>query len=968
MDQAVGRLQAALASVTNEVTVAAANIKFDFSIVKYEAPREFQPVGQLLSDRRKRDAEDGKSHTTARRLAALFAGVCPKTPALVAAYGKRASEIATQATSKVSKAHFASVFSQYTGVDATSMWAAATSSPNGADGDAIQVHLLACMLASVWDAPEATSIWVEIVDGRRHDIALQVEGGGAVPFATAAAAAQAEIPRQQLAEWDASARAWLEVANSAKSKEQTQFRLILHNIELSVGGPEQCLTTTANVVGAWVGAVTVMDNLLSGIPQEVSDGSAIVGLMAWHLYPEIHVFGPRNAELKMNDDLVPPGGILTLGCSPSATTPKSGVTWSLSLSKLRYYGNSVPATATLQGDSSRLTAGEFRFVLVGCLLREWNTPPAKDEMAIRVLGGIARAVIQGLLDRSAVNGFPGPGDDYLWIRTLVAAMLLLNKASEDYTGNEHKFQPFVTLGRNRPQYGPQPPADWEGRIVAQHFFGMLDPGMFLSALRGPEERIAALRRIAHRIPGLQDLPAIIRYKTTDHQTDFVSLFPSPGVEEAELLLAEIREAGPFATEPDIVDCFPSSADWEMYDNGNPDPFFTPDARQANSETYSGGNILDSFVTTSGRRFDRRFGDWESAIFIPTGSPGHFYGENFSLEDLAWALQRGTIRPNIDTIAADPMTPWLARFHYALSCLQSFPEPVISIRTLQRNPQKAKWARAWDQGTLVSNPWVVPVKETFSILAYFISGCDIGHDELHKNIAGISFGSSLYVPDELLRDPFLTRTEGPRRVTRILGNIGKPGLVIFSSVTNPMTAPLDHTAWRIVEDMGAFDGQPADLFASTSMHLSFTQWGRSMDMADSHGTQDVQFTKMESVVSIRDAGRWIGDVDVVATLKSSYILSWSPTHSPCGHPTTSEPPKSVSLKSINNWDELRECQSGLAVVRVHGNWLARLAVTAYLAQRAEKAAGGGARITLLPSSVCWTCLMNDNEFHSVVYIY
>ena len=46
----------------------------------------------------------------------------------------------------------------------------------------------------------------------------------------------------------------------------------------------------------------------------------------------------------------------------------------------------------------------------------------------------------------------------------------------------------------------------------------------------------------------------------------------------------------------------------------------------------------------------------------------------------------------------------------------------------------------------------------------------------------------------------------------------------------------------------------------------------MDMADSHGKQNAHFTKMESVVSIREAGFWIGDVDVVASLKSPYIYS------------------------------------------------------------------------------------------------
>jgi hypothetical protein len=758
MDQVVGRLQAALASATNEVTVAAANINFDFSIVKYEAPKEFHPVGQLLSDRRKRDAEDGKSHTTARRLAVLFAGVCPKTPALVAAYGKRASDIATRATSNVSKAHFASVFSQYTGVDATSMWAAATSSPNGADGGAIHVHLLACMLASAWDAPEAISIWVEIVTGRRHEIALEIDGGGAVPFATAAAAAQAEIPRQQLAEWDASARAWLEVANSVKTKEQTQLRLILENIELSTGG-EGCLT--ANVVGAWVRAVTVMDNLISGIPQEVTDGSAIVGLMAWHLYPEIHVFGRRNVELKMNDDLVPPGGILTLGCSPSATMPESGVTWSLSLSKLRYYGKSVQATATLQGDSSRLTVDEFRLVLVGCLLRMWNTPPAEDQRVIQVLGDLARAVLQGFLDGSAAGGPSWPKtEDLEGVREWLSSMLLLKKASEDFAGNEHEFGPFITLGRNRPQYAPQPRVDGDKRIGSRSFFGMLDSSSFLSALRGPEERIAALRRIASPLPGLQDVPAIIRYRTTDNKTRFVRLFPLSGGEDAELTLSEVGKAKRLAR---------SSAEEPA-----PRSRYSGDSEELSDDdmTDIDDDYLTSFVTPSGRHFQLLFGDYDSACIFIASDTLHDVGIlSFSVDDLAWALHRRMVDLNVKTLLFDAMAPWLAQFHYALSCLQSFPGPVISIRTLRQNAQNAKWATAWNRGTvavlrsqlasfrsfetfskLALNPWEIPVKECFSILAYFVSGCDIGQDELHDNTAGISFGNSLYVPSEVSCQP------------------------------------------------------------------------------------------------------------------------------------------------------------------------------------------------------------------------
>lgn len=68
------RLQASLAQATNEVTVAAANINFDFCLVNFEAPKEYRPVGELLSAQRKEDAEHDESHVTAHRLAALFDG------------------------------------------------------------------------------------------------------------------------------------------------------------------------------------------------------------------------------------------------------------------------------------------------------------------------------------------------------------------------------------------------------------------------------------------------------------------------------------------------------------------------------------------------------------------------------------------------------------------------------------------------------------------------------------------------------------------------------------------------------------------------------------------------------------------------------------------------------------------------------------------------------------------------------
>lgn len=117
----ISRLQAALASATNEVVITAANINFDFSLVKCEAPKEYQPLGNMLAAIKKSNAETGTTHVTARRLGALFEGACPSTPALLKAYGTRVSEISNAAKSAGLKEPEGSIFSAYAGVDGSTL-------------------------------------------------------------------------------------------------------------------------------------------------------------------------------------------------------------------------------------------------------------------------------------------------------------------------------------------------------------------------------------------------------------------------------------------------------------------------------------------------------------------------------------------------------------------------------------------------------------------------------------------------------------------------------------------------------------------------------------------------------------------------------------------------------------------------------------------------------------------------------
>src|SRR5205085_3192558 len=133
-------------------------------------------------------AENGLTHVTARKLGALFEKVIPDTPALVRAYGTRASQIMKSPVANPKRSGQYGFLQDHIGADATSLWAAATSGK-----EAIAMHLLACMLANVWNDLQATAIWEELVSHRNEQLAGSDHS---------ALLSQITITREQLREWD----------------------------------------------------------------------------------------------------------------------------------------------------------------------------------------------------------------------------------------------------------------------------------------------------------------------------------------------------------------------------------------------------------------------------------------------------------------------------------------------------------------------------------------------------------------------------------------------------------------------------------------------------------------------------------------------------------------------------------------------------------------------------------------------
>lgn len=269
------------------------------------------------------------------------------------------------------------VFASQVGVDATSIWAAATSGHG-----TIRVHLLACLLARIWEASEATSIWVEMVQERKRSIESSFDSGNPAEIATYMIARQ-ELSREHLANWDASARAWLRVADRVEATRQKQLELILGNINISVNSKS---TVWDSVLQAWKSAMQVVDGLIRGVPQQAQTGDVFLGLTAWHLFPDIIVLGALTIPVRMKDTLFHPAGLLTLGLQRERTeTEEDGLHWSLPLAYLKYYGGPILRTRSVSETGSRLTLAEFLQAVLGAVFRSWGTHGEDHEGCARFL-------------------------------------------------------------------------------------------------------------------------------------------------------------------------------------------------------------------------------------------------------------------------------------------------------------------------------------------------------------------------------------------------------------------------------------------------------------------------------------------------------------------------------------------------------------------------------------------------------
>lgn len=275
-----------------------------------------------------------------------------------------------------------------------------------------------------------------------------------------------------------------------------------------------------------------------------------------------------------------------------------------------------------------------------------------------------------------------------------------------------------------------------------------------------------------------------------------------------------------------------------------------------------------------------------------------------------------------------------------------PGTTVSISILNHPLIEAKWhcvdaSLYLDQGLFdtkdPTSAHVLLQSEIFACIAMFESGNLNLATESCRSVMAMSSGNSIFTVSALLNDPTTSGLDSAR-ITRILGNLNRPGIVMLVPPLAPLIKEKDPGAWRVINH-SPFDGKPKDCFEHTSLHLSFTQY--DVPLIFRTGAIDSEITILEALVSVYDRQKWVADIDVASKLDTQYTEFYLG-----GRHTICHTPKNVDktpdllaaqlemllgkrLISIDSWEELLDppenlMAGNLGVLRAVGNWQARLA--------------------------------------------
>ncbi|KAH8650855.1 hypothetical protein BGZ60DRAFT_420994 [Tricladium varicosporioides] len=997
----IQKITGALISQSLEPNFSLATVNIDFSLVKNEAPAEFKPLRQELTATRRTKAEDGIPHITARKLGALFQNWIPRIPHLIRAYGRRAVEIAQSREANPKATTADGIFAEHVGIDATSIWAAATSGSH-----AIPLHLLACMLARIFSVSEAIAIWAELVFERKKELA-EIDDTDPL-FEQSQHLSRISIPREDLGEWDASARSWLQSADQANVKKQKQLMLIINNVSAPVGTSPILFQDVRRV---WESTMVAIDSLIQGIPQSVESGAVLLGLSSWHIYPDILVLGdkqPSAKHVKQDDALVCPGGILTIGLHIESTN-HSGIYWSLPLANLRYYGGPVITEKSLDTQGNHITILQLLQVAVGCLTQTWTVEKMRIVTFILQLWEYVAPVAHTHTD------YPTS----YWFGFLAQAMEPLQDM--DHSLSKKQGLQLMSYGARRC------PNFLGSQSLVPPLFGINNLTTLLSLLDTAEDGIDIIRGYAQPQTGkrkfyliryaygsgnfqsytskheyatvfklsrdskkrtLEDAPSQaaghIRWVTTmtDKNRSQGGKLPEFKYDNERVKLYEDRGETAFPVEAELITSLGEGQQrfgfrWEappavlMREYPEFDPKLN---KYSTNETYG---LFDdnSFGTVDVYEKDTRYIDFElvagnpyevalfecKAVGSIRDSKQVKRAHDFVPLDLVMTQLRKS------TISRERMLRYLSDFvrqesrqelllsmralATVLNIYKMLPNSLVSLSVTSHCLCDMLWIpKHSPPSAFTSNfrfsAFPMSIGRTFACVALFEFGTCAVNPDMLESVMAMAVGDSIYIAAALLCDPI--ESPSPYEVRRITGNIGKSGIAMLIPPKNIKKEHCDFD-WRVVNH-NTFDGRIDNSFQSTSLHLRFTDYILPIDVGE-HGLRDFEIYFLESVVSVHDRGKWIADLDILSGLRSVRLERIVPFY--CVHNLRPDSPATElignsNLATIDNWNEILDFPNKASIVRSAGNWLGRLATVSFSVQH-------GHPTIILPDRLCWDCV-------------
>ncbi|RYN91066.1 hypothetical protein AA0119_g10778 [Alternaria tenuissima] len=776
------------------------------------------------------------------------------------------------------------------------------------------------------------------------------------------AASMIHIERKQLDEWDASARAWLQYADSVKKVEQTNLRLVIDGANLPVSRDKELYSS---VMAVWKHAMKAMNDLILGRPQRINDGDVMLGLLSWHLYPDMTVLGvgTRTYHVPQQDGLIAPGGMITVGMGRREGCPDEAIYWSLPLAHMRFYGNAVNAERRHGLKDSQVSYADFRYVILGSVLSSWDLEKNDLDLAMQCIILLGDSIITNEPSQSAV----GDRRRLNWLLSLAECCKSFQRANE--FEKKHGMALIMFGIRRCPKFL----ANDENHPLP--LFDLTEMKSLMDLVEFPttdttQRQIDFLRWWAHNYPNRSSLKgSIIQYRPTRGKTQ------EPSLKKAGFLCTSVfitskqtghkrRRIENFTFGNQGHRIWAANNEYKSLEQAS--TFDYLEAHDLNGTgTFLNGSSLRTVPglrehgtvmlppdqNMCEQKYEFVCGDESrAALYRPVKYDKPQLSRNtITLAGLLQLYKEGYVKVPRLIRRLRAQAALQSHFYGSLNALSSveeiyngLPGACIDLRITSQPAPESRWSTLLRGRESKTTPSSL-ITRAFTVVAFFETGEIQLEPRKLEGVLALSHKNSIFVASQMLEDP--AKLSSKHLIRRLTGNIGRPGLALLIPPNNPRMQKYDFN--KYVVEYEPFNGDLVDSFSATSLHLSLTGYELPVDV-EPRDNRDSEAYFVETNVSVYDGGEWVGDVDIMRA-RRTWLRFRDCHHNAEQRKQRNHLPN--NMQAVDSWRAFLDAPVGAGVLRAFGNPMARLAAATLAMQKRYN-------FHILGPDPCWKCVQHD----------